>query len=58
MAYYAGFKLGGVQFSSITLGLAAQAAGWAIMMPLLTILAERLNGMRPTALMLAAEEQG
>jgi hypothetical protein len=57
MAYYAGFKLGGVQFSSMTVGLAAQAAGWAIMMPLMTILAERLNGMRP-ALLLAAEERG
>ena len=58
MAYYAGFKLGGVQFSSMTAGLAAQAAGWAVMMPLLTMLAERLNGMGPRPLLVASEERG
>ena len=58
LAYYAGFKLGGVQFDSMLAGLGAQAVGWAVMMPLLTVLAERLNGMRPVALVLASDKQG
>lgn len=45
MAYYAGFKLGGVEFKTLTLGLGAQAFGWAILMPALTLIAEQLNGM-------------
>ena len=57
LAYYTGFKLGGVEFQAMTLGLGAQALGWGIMMPLLTILAERLNGMTPRPVLLASSER-
>ncbi len=60
LAYYAGFKLGGVNFQSIELGLGAQAIGWAVLMPLLTVLAERLNGMQPAPqpLLIMTDERG
>jgi hypothetical protein len=59
LAYYAGFKLGGVEFNTMALGLGAQAAGWAILMPLLSLLAQRFNGMQAVAqpLMVAAAER-
>ena len=58
LAYFTGFKLGGVEFSSMSLGLGAQALGWGVLMPLLTILADRLNGMTPAPLLLATDKNG
>jgi hypothetical protein len=56
LAYYAGHKLGGVSFPEPAAAMAALATGWAVLMPLLLRLAERLNGedhlvrfMRPSA---------
>lgn len=44
MAYLAGERLGGVQMPDPTLALGVQAAGWAVLLPVLTRLASRLNG--------------
>ena len=61
MAYFAGFKLGGVEFKTLALGLGAQAVGWATLMPVLTVLAERLNGMQPAlqpAIVASSDQRG
>lgn len=47
LAYFAGYRLGGVESASLALALGVQAAGWAVMMPLLASLASRLNGIDP-----------
>lgn len=46
LAYYAGYKLNAVEFSDTRTALVAVAAGWAIIMPALMALSERLNGYR------------
>ncbi|MEZ5583023.1 MAG: DUF2878 domain-containing protein [Candidatus Competibacteraceae bacterium] len=46
LAYFAGYRLGGVEFSQLWVGLTALGLGWAVLMPLLTVLAERFDGMR------------
>ncbi|MGQ0510173.1 MAG: DUF2878 domain-containing protein [Betaproteobacteria bacterium] len=43
VAYYAGERLGALQFTDPMLGLAAVAAGWALATPLLFALARRLE---------------
>ena len=45
LAYYTGFKLGGIQFGNFELAMAALALGWAAVVPLLLVLAERYNGV-------------
>jgi hypothetical protein len=47
LAYLAGEKLGGVIFVAPTAALTALAIGWGLMMPLLMLLAARLDGWRP-----------
>lgn len=47
LAYLAGQRLGGVQMPDPVLALGAQAIGWAVILPLLTRLATRLNGFEP-----------
>jgi len=49
MAYFAGYRLGGVEFSQLWVGLTALGLGWAVLMPLLTVLAERFDGMQQPA---------
>lgn len=46
-AYYAGYKLGGVQVADFPLALTALALGWSVFMPLLMWLSERLDGIKP-----------
>ena len=46
LAYYAGHQLNAVEFSDTRSALVAVAAGWAVIMPSLMALAERLNGYR------------
>jgi hypothetical protein len=46
-AYFAGWKLGGVQIPELPLAMLALGAGWAVLLPLLVYLAGHLNGMRP-----------
>jgi hypothetical protein len=43
-AYYAGYKLGGVQFTNMDAALLALAGGWAVLMPLLMALSNRFDG--------------
>jgi hypothetical protein len=47
LAYYAGAQLGALSFSNLAAGLAAQAIGWALLMPLLLRLAARFDGVAP-----------
>lgn len=44
-SYYAGYKLGGIQFPDFDAAMAALAVGWALSMPLLLKLAERFDGV-------------
>jgi hypothetical protein len=44
LAYLSGERLGGLEMPDPVLALGAQAVGWAVILPLLTLLAERLNG--------------
>lgn len=43
-SYYAGHKLGGIEFREPLYALVALAVGWAALMPVLVTLAERLDG--------------
>lgn len=47
LAYHAGAQLGALSFPDPAAGLAAQAIGWALLMPLLVRLATRLDGVAP-----------
>ncbi len=49
MAFYGGYKLGGVDIPNLPLGLAAQGLGWAVIMPVLAWLATRFNGVELTS---------
>ena len=48
VAYYAGHRLGAVEFSQVSTSLLVVGAGWAVMMPLLMHLSTRFNGYRET----------
>lgn len=58
LAYLAGQRLGAVEMPDPVLALAAQAAGWAVMMPALTLLAARLDGFETAAAPARAAETG
>jgi hypothetical protein len=45
LAYIAGHKIGGIQFVDQTAAIAMLAIGWAVIMPLLMRLGERLDGI-------------
>jgi hypothetical protein len=47
LAYLAGERLGGLQMPDPVMALGAQAIGWAVILPLLTRLAARLDGFGP-----------
>lgn len=46
VAYYAGNRLGAVEFSNTSAALMAVALGWSIILPVLMALATRFNGYR------------
>ena len=48
VAYYAGHRLGAVEFSQVSTSLLVVGAGWAVIMPLLMHLSIRFNGYRET----------
>ena len=48
LAYYAGHRLGAVDFADTITALTAVGAGWAVIMPLLVLLTTRFNGYRET----------
>ena len=47
LAYVAGHKIGGIQFVDQAAAIAMLAVGWAVIMPLLMQLGERLDGVSP-----------
>lgn len=47
LSYLAGNRLGAVLFSDTTLALIIIAVGWAVLFPLLVVIARRYNGYRP-----------
>ncbi len=47
LAYLAGAKLGGVTLDDPAMALTALAVGWAILTPLLVVIATHLDGRRP-----------
>ena len=49
LAYLAGQRLGAVTIPQQTLGVLAQAGGWAVLTPLLVRLATHFNGFGPAA---------
>ena len=49
LAYYTGFKLGGIQFAHFEYAMAALAVGWGAVVPVLLVLAERFNGFESGA---------
>ncbi len=46
-SYFAGQKLGAIQFVEPTAALTSLAIGWAVIMPVLMLIAERLDGFQP-----------
>jgi hypothetical protein len=46
LAFLAGERLGGVTFTDYTMGVGALAAGWALLMPAMMLLARHYNGFR------------
>ena len=48
MSYYAGAKLGGIVFVSPLAATIALSVGWALIMPVVVVLADRLNGFDAT----------
>lgn len=48
LSYYAGSRLGGIEFVSPVAATVALAVGWALIMPVVVLLAERLNGFEAT----------
>ncbi len=51
-AYFAGYKLGGVQIPDLAAGMTSLALGWSVFMPLLMALSNRLDGIRPASVRL------
>ena len=49
LAYVAGHKIGGIQFVDQAAAIAMLAIGWAVIMPLLMHLGERMDGVSPDA---------
>lgn len=50
LAYYAGYRLGAIEFSNTVNALIAVGAGWTVIMPLLMFLTTRFNGYRTVQL--------
>ena len=48
LAFYAGHRLGAVEFSDFGLAMFALAVGWGALMPLLVLLARRFDGVSST----------
>ena len=44
MSYYAGSKLGGIVFETPASAMVVLSVGWALIMPVVVLLSERLNG--------------
>ena len=49
LAYYTGERLGGIMLVEFTAAMIALGIGWSIMMPLLSALSRRFDGIEPRA---------
>lgn len=49
MSYLAGNRLGGIEFEAPLAALITLSVGWALIMPVVVLLAERLNGFDATS---------
>jgi Protein of unknown function (DUF2878) len=49
LSYWAGYRMGAIQTDGLPLFLIAQAAGWAVLMPLVVRLAMRFDGYKAPA---------
>jgi hypothetical protein len=58
LAYYAGAQLGGVQIPHLVPAMATLALGWAVFMPVLSVLGQRFDGMRTTVAVPVALTEG
>jgi hypothetical protein len=47
LSYYTGYQLGAIEMPAPAIALALQGLGWAIILPALMALAQRLNGFDP-----------
>ena len=50
LAYYAGHRLGAVEFNDVYISLVVVSAGWAVIMPVLVALSNVFNGYRDSSL--------
>ncbi len=48
LAFYGGYKLGGVTFPDVTNAMIVLSIGWAVFMPMLLALATKLDGTKTT----------
>jgi len=46
VSYYAGHRLGAIEFSNTTMTLMLTAIGWAVILPLVLMISERFDGYR------------
>ena len=46
LSYYAGHRLGAIEFSNTTMALMLTAIGWAVILPLVLMISERFDGFR------------
>ena len=46
VSYYAGHRLGAIEFSNTTMTLMLTAIGWAVILPLVLMISERFDGFR------------
>jgi len=46
VSYYAGHRLGAIEFSNTTMALMLTAIGWALLLPLILMISERFDGFR------------
>lgn len=46
VSYYAGHRLGAIEFSNTTMALMLTAIGWAVILPLVLMISERFDGFR------------
>lgn len=54
LAFYAGHRLGAVEFGDFGIAMLALAVGWGAIMPVLVALAQRFEGMTPASATTAA----
>lgn len=57
LSYWAGNRLGAVEFSDFTTAMVSIAIGWAVLLPLLTVLSKRFDGYADQAPTIAPHDK-